>query len=151
MIQTLANLYPEAQQQLKKLGYPNIARMMFYFTRQAAMDAALGYGPGACSNWFRMKASPSLVSETRAREWLEKHHPEKPEEEPAPENIHFLQKERVVEKPVSTPDSKPDPEKKGELLLMVSGRPDRLRKLIQVAEFMELKVITLSDDSSGDQ
>lgn len=135
MISTLADRYPEAQQQLKKLGFPHISRMMFHFTRQAAMDAALGYTGGACSNWLRLKCSPSLTSESRAKEWLESHQmvlgstdPVEPEEEP------------VV--------TKPDPELKKELLLMVSGRPDRLRKLMQVIDLMGLTVVTLDDEGN---
>jgi hypothetical protein len=137
MIQTLADQYPEAHQQLKKLGFPCISRMMFHFTRQAAMDAALGYGPGACSNWFRLKSSPSLVSESRAKEWLEKNQGDQPEPVSEPEEGKPEQE---------TAACKPDPELKKELLLMVSGRPDRLRKLVQIAEFMELKVIVISDE-----
>lgn len=135
MIQTLADRYPEAQKRLKELGFPNISRMMFYFTRQASMDDALGYRTGACSNWFRLKSSPSLVSESRAKEWMEKNQGDQPE--PVSEPEEGKPEEETI---------KPDPELKKELMLMVSGRPDRLRKLVQVAKFMELNVIVINDE-----
>lgn len=180
MIKTLADRYPHAQQELKRLGFRNLSRMTFYFTRQAEMDKALGYKPGACSNWLRLKASPSAESEQRAADWLKENQQELGTKTEILQKVARDQGWEVIDTPMASENTvtlkdnelissvdlatynqnmkeairkfhnvepvKPDPELKQEMLLMVSGMPDRLRKLVQVAEFMDLKVIVISDD-----